>query len=200
MKMESVYNNLKAIDVRPKAEKKGRADYLSWAHAWDMLKSNYPQAQRIIYESEHTGLNYFTDGKTAYVKVGIVVNDLEHIDMLCVMDHRNKSIPIEKLCSFEVNKTIQRATAKAIAMHGLGLSLWTGEDIPTPPSEVKDTPSKSPSEPQRISLEVDDENWGKVLKFVVANKDKGMDELLNQLRTKYKVSTKVQKALKDNVG
>ncbi len=200
MKMESVYNNLKAIDVRPKAEKKGRADYLSWAHAWDMLKSNYPQAQRIIYESEHTGLNYFTDGKTAYVKVGIVVNDMEHIDMLPVMDHRNKSIPIDKIDSFEVNKTIQRATAKAIAMHGLGLSLWTGEDIPTPPSEAKDTPSKSPSEPQRISLEVDDENWGKVLKFVVANKDKGIDELLKQLRTKYKVSAKVQKSLKDNIG
>ena len=200
MKMESVYNNLKAIDVRPKAEKKGRADYLSWAHAWDMLKSNYPQAQRIIYEQPETGLNYFTDGRTAYVKVGIVVNDLEHIDMLCVMDHRNKSIPIDKIDSFEVNKTIQRATAKAIAMHGLGLSLWTGEDVPTPPSEAKDTPSKSPSEPQRISLEVDDENWGKVLKFVVANKDKGIDELLKQLRTKYKVSTKVQKALKDNIG
>ncbi len=200
MKMESVYNNLKAIDVRPKAEKKGRADYLSWAHAWDMMKSNYPQAQRIIYEQPETGLNYFTDGRTAYVKVGIVVNDLEHIDMLCVMDHRNKSIPIDKVCSFEVNKTIQRATAKAIAMHGLGLSLWTGEDVPTPPSEAKDTPSKSPSEPQRISLEVDDENWGKVLKFVVANKDKGIDELLKQLRTKYKVSAKVQKALKDNIG
>jgi len=200
MKMESVYNNLKAIDVRPKAEKKGRADYLSWAHAWDMMKSNYPQAQRIIYEQPETGLNYFTDGRTAYVKVGIVVNDLEHIDMLCVMDHRNKSIPIDKVCSFEVNKTIQRATAKAIAMHGLGLSLWTGEDIPTPPSEAKDTPSKSPSEPQRISLEVDDENWGKVLKFVVANKDKGIDELLKQLRTKYKVSAKVQKSLKDNIG
>ena len=200
MKHESVYNSLKAIDVRPKAEKKGRADYLSWAHAWDMLKSNYPQAQRIIYESEHTGLNYFTDGKTAYVKVGIVVNEMEHIDMLPVMDHRNKSIPIDKIDSFEVNKTIQRATAKAIAMHGLGLSLWTGEDIPTPPSEAKDTPSKSSDEPQRISLEVDDENWGKVLKYVVANKDQGIDALLKQLRTKYKVSTKVQKALKENIG
>ena len=198
MKMESVYNSLKAIDVRPKAEKKGRADYLSWAHAWDMLKSVYPQAQRIIYESEHTGLNYFTDGKTAYVKVGIVVNDLEHIDMLCVMDHRNKSIPIEKLCSFEVNKTIQRATAKAIAMHGLGLSLWTGEDVPSQPSEAKEAPSKEAKE--RISLEVDDENWAKVLKFVVASKDKGMPYILEQLRTKYKVSTKVQKALKDNIG
>jgi len=199
MKMESVYNNLKAIDVRPKAEKKGRADYLSWAHAWDMLKSNYPQAQRIIYEQPETGLNYFTDGKTAYVKVGIVVNDLEHIDMLCVMDHRNKSIPIEKVCSFEVNKTIQRATAKAIAMHGLGLSLWTGEDVPSQPSEAKDTPSKSSSETTRISLDVDDDNWGKVLKYVVENKGEGFDNLLKQLRTKYKVSAPVQKALKDNL-
>lgn len=202
MKMESVYNNLKAIDVRPKAEKKGRADYLSWAHAWDMMKSNYPQAQRIIYEQPETGLNYFTDGRTAYVKVGIVVNDLEHIDMLCVMDHRNKSIPIEKVCSFEVNKTIQRATAKAIAMHGLGLSLWTGEDVPSQPTESKDAPSKSSgssSEPTRVSLEVDDDNWSKVLKYVVENKDKGFDNLLKQLRTKYKVSTPVQKALKENL-
>ena len=197
MKPESVYNNLKAIDVRPKAEKKGRADYLSWAHAWDMLKSNYPQAQRVIYESEHTGLNYFTDGKTAYVKVGIVVNDLEHIDMLCVMDHRNKSIPIEKLCSFEVNKTIQRATAKAIAMHGLGLSLWTGEDIPTPPTEAKEAPSKEVK--KKITLKVDDENWGKVLKYVVANKEKGVDDLLKELRVKYSVSATVKKEIEANL-
>lgn len=197
MKMESVYNSLKAIDVRPKAEKKGRADYLSWAHAWDMLKSVYPQAQRIIYESEHTGLNYFTDGKTAYVKVGIVVNDLEHIDMLCVMDHRNKSIPIDKICSFEVNKTIQRATAKAIAMHGLGLSLWTGEDIPTQPSEAKETPSDEPK--KKITLKVDDENWAKVLGYVVANKEKGIDNLLKDLRTKYSVSASVKKELESNL-
>ena len=197
MKMESVYNSLKAIDVRPKAEKKGRADYLSWAHAWDMLKSLYPQAQRIIYESEHTGLNYFTDGKTAYVKVGIVVNDLEHIDMLCVMDHRNKSIPIDKICSFEVNKTIQRATAKAIAMHGLGLSLWTGEDIPTQPSEAKEPPSNEPK--KKITLKVDDENWAKVLGYVVANKEKGIDTLLKELRTKYSVSASVKKELESNL-
>lgn len=197
MKMESIYNNLKAIDVRPKAEKKGRADYLSWAHAWDMLKSNYPQAQRIIYESEHTGLNYFTDGKTAYVKVGIVVNDMEHIDMLPVMDHRNKSIPIEKIDSFEVNKTIQRATAKAIAMHGLGLSLWTGEDIPAPPVEAKEAPSKDVK--KKITLKVDDENWSKVLKYVVANKDKGIDDLLKELRVKYSVSATVKKEIEANL-
>ena len=197
MTHESVYSSLKAIDVRPKAEKKGRADYLSWAHAWDMLKSKYPQAQRIIYEHEHTGLNYFTDGKTAYVKVGIVVNDLEHIDMLCVMDHRNKSFPVDKICSFEVNKSIQRATAKAIAMHGLGLSLWTGEDVPSQPSEAKETPSNEPK--QKIKLEVDDENWGKVLKYVVANKEKGLDALLSELRQKYSIAAPVKKAIAENL-
>jgi len=196
MKMDSVYNNLAAIDVRPLVEKKGRADYLSWAHAWNLLKKHYPQAQRKIYECPETGLNYFTDGKTAYVKVGVVVNDMEHIDMLPVMDHRNKSITIDKIDSFEVNKTIQRATVKAIAMHGLGLSLWTGEDVPAQPSEAKEEASK---EPKRLKLEVDDDNWSKVLKYVVANKDKDFDTLVKQLRTKYTVSADVKKALKENV-
>ena len=84
-------------------------------------------------------------------------------------------------------------------MHGLGLSLWTGEDVPSQPTEHKEAPSKSSSETTRISLEVDDDNWSKVLKYVVENKDKGFDNLLKQLRTKYKVSTPVQKALKDNL-
>ena len=122
--------------------------------------------------------------------------------MLPVMDNRNKSIPVDKIDSFEVNKTIQRSTVKAIAMHGLGLSLWTGEDIPSTTTEAKETPSNpsgSLSEPVRVSLEVDDENWTKVLKYVIANKEKGMDALLKQLRTKYKVSAPVQKALKENL-
>ena len=195
---ESIYNTLQAIDVSSFIEKKGHNDYLPWARAWSLLKQNYPNAQRIIYESEHTGLNYFTDGRWAYVKVGIVVEEQEHIDMLCVMDHRNNSIPIDKVNSFEVNKTIQRATVKAIAMHGLGLSLWLKEDTSVASSKAKEAPSK-PLVNERMSLEVDDKNWSKVLKFVIEQKDKGLPWILEQLRTKYKVSTKVQKALKENL-
>jgi hypothetical protein len=197
MSKDSVYLKLKAIDVRPKVEKKGRADYLSWAYAWDMAMTEYPDMQRIIYESEHTGLNYFTDGNTAYVKVGVIINGKEIIDMLPVMDHRNKSITIDKLCSFEVNKSIQRATVKAIAMHGLGLSLWTGEDIPSQPSEAKETPSKEPK--KKITLKVDDENWAKVLKYVVANKEKGLDALLGELRQKYSIAAPVKKTIAENL-
>jgi hypothetical protein len=89
--------------VREKIERKGNLDYLSWANAWHMLKTAYPNAQRKVYEHEHTGFNYFTDGRTAYVKVGIIVNDLEHIDYLPVMDFRNYALPIDKISTTDVN-------------------------------------------------------------------------------------------------
>jgi hypothetical protein len=129
--------------------------------------------------------------------VGVIINGKEIIDMLPVMDHRNKSITIDKLCSFEVNKSIQRATVKAIAMHGLGLSLWTGEDIPSQPSEAKETPSNEPK--KKITLKVDDENWAKVLKYVVANKEKGLDALLGELRQKYSIAAPVKKTIAENL-
>ena len=134
------YATLSAIDVRPKVERKGQLDYLSWANAWHLLLQKYPDSTRCIYEDQATGLNYFSDGRTAYVKVGITVKGVEHIDMLPVMDFRNNSITVDKMTSFDVNKTIQRATTKAIAMHGLGLSLWTGEDVPS--EEEKKAPAK----------------------------------------------------------
>ena len=134
------YATLSAIDVRPKVERKGQLDYLSWANAWHLLLQKYPDSTRCVYEDPSTGLNFFSDGRTAYVKVGITVKGIEHIDMLPVMDFRNNSISVEKMTSFDVNKTIQRATTKAIAMHGLGLSLWTGEDVPV--EEEKKAPAK----------------------------------------------------------
>mgnify|MGYP003632322405 CR=1 FL=1 len=109
--------------------KKGRFDYLSWAYAWAMIKDQYPDANRKVYESESNELNYFSDGRTGYVKVGVTINDVEHIDYLPIMGHNNQSLTLDKITSFAVNKTIQRSTVKAIAMHGLGLSLWAGEDL-----------------------------------------------------------------------
>lgn len=173
----STYKKLNSIGVKDKVEKKGGMDYLSWANAWDMLKQEYPDAQRVIYESPHTGLNYFTDGKTAYVKVGIIVGGQEHIDMLPVMDFRNNSLPLEKITSTDVNKSIQRSTAKAIAMHGLGIQLWIGEDTdikdetpaPTPTPRGRRVYSSTPSK-ERVGLDVGDKNWDKVVAYLKANK------------------------------
>ena len=128
-KMKSTFKELTAISIDDKLKSKGGFSYLSWAYAWAIVKDKYPDSTRTVYESDHTGLNYFTDGKTAYVKVGVTINGIEHIDYLPVMDNRNNSLTIDRVSSFHVNKTIQRSTVKAIAMHGLGLSLWAGEDL-----------------------------------------------------------------------
>jgi hypothetical protein len=193
-KITSVYETLSAISVREKIERKGNLDYLSWANAWAMLKTVYPNAQRKVYEHDHTGFNYFTDGKSAYVKVGIIVNELEHIDYLPVMDFRNNAIPIEKVTAMDVNKTIQRSTAKAIAMHGLGLSLWTGEDIPE--MTTASAPTKVEAEKSKlIDLKVGDENWDKVVKYIEANKETGVASIGAQLARKYSMSAAVKKEI-----
>ncbi len=185
------YTTLATLPIREKVERKGNLDYLSWANAWHMLKTIHPDAQRIVYESVQTDLNYFTDGTTAYVKVGIVVGGLEHIDYLPVMDYRNNSIPLEKVTSMDVNKSIQRSTAKAIAMHGLGLSLWTGEDVPQM-TTVKSQPKTKAS---KITLEIADDNWVKVMKYMSANKNLGLAQIIKNLETKYKMNAKVKKEL-----
>lgn len=199
----SVFSTLSSISVKEKIERKGNLDYLSWANAWAMLKSVYPNAQRKVYEHEHTGFNYFTDGKSAYVKVGIIVNDLEHIDYLPVMDYRNNAIPMEKVTAMDVNKTIQRSTAKAIAMHGLGLSLWTGEDIPemttSAPVQAK-AQAKAPAKAEAdatglIDLKKGTDNWEKVVKYVEANKELGIEVIGKQLTRKYKMSPAIKKEI-----
>nr|CAI9750992.1 Sak-like ssDNA annealing protein [Caudoviricetes sp.]CAI9751078.1 Sak-like ssDNA annealing protein [Caudoviricetes sp.] len=147
----SVFQTLSAIDVSGKTEKKSNLTYLSWAWAWGELKKLYPDASYNIYENEIDDLlihgeqafpikravNYFTDGRTAWVKVGVTVDGQEHIEMLPVMDHRNKSIALNSIDSFAVNKTIQRALTKAIARHGLGLYIYAGEDLPETVKEEK---------------------------------------------------------------
>lgn len=194
----SVFSTLYGLNVRDKVEKKGGLDYLSWAYAWAELLSNYPDATRRVYEDPSTGWNYFSDGRTCWVKVGITVNGLEHIDYLPIMNHKNYPIDVEKVTSFDVNKTIQRSTAKAIAMHGLGLSLWTGEDLmdsadKTAKAEAKATPAA------HIELNVGDENWDKVLKYIAANKSLGLAKIGQQLVRKYSMTTEVKEAIKQAV-
>lgn len=126
---DNYFERLYAVNVNGKAEKKNGLTYLSWAWAWAEVKKLYPDANYTIYENAD-GLNYHTDGRTCWVKTGVTVNGIEHIEHLPVMDHRNKSIPLNAVTSFEVNKAIQRSLTKACARHGLGLYIYAGEDLP----------------------------------------------------------------------
>lgn len=187
----SVFKTLSEIDIKSKVEKKGNQNYISWSNAWGLAKEKFPTIQRIVYEDSLTGLNYFTDHKTAYVKVGIVIDGLEHIDYLPVMSYNNKSVKIEDVTSFEVTKTIQRSTVKALAMHGLGLQMWSGEDLI---DTVKTT--KAPA--GKIDLAVGDTNWAGVVAYVTANKSKlDLATIVKNLSVKYNLSTSVKKSLGD---
>lgn len=126
---KTYFNILNSIDVSDKIEKKNGLSYLSWAFAWGELKKKYPDSTYTIYENAQ-GWNYHTDGKTAWVKTGVTVLGVEHIEYLPVMDYRNNSITLDKITSFDVNKAIQRSLTKAVARHGLGLYVYAGEDLP----------------------------------------------------------------------
>ena len=131
--MDSIFSKLSSINVNDKTEKKNGLTYLSWAWAWGEVKKLYPDATYTIYENTLPSgyvVNYFTDGRTSYVKTGVTINNLEHIEELPVMDYRNKSILLENMTSFDVNKTIQRSLTKALARHGLGIYIYAGEDLP----------------------------------------------------------------------
>ena len=127
--MDNYFSTLNSINVNGKTEKKNGLTYLSWAWAWGEVKKLFPDANYTIYENAD-GWNYNTDGKTCWVKTGVTINGIEHIEYLPVMDFKNKSIPANAVTSFDVNKTIQRSLTKAVARHGLGLYIYAGEDLP----------------------------------------------------------------------
>jgi hypothetical protein len=136
---KSYFELLNDIDVSGKTENKGNLTYLSWCWAWGELKKRFPDANYTIYEHETNAgpVNYFTDGMTCWVKTGVTVNGIEHIEYLPVMDNKNQSIPLAGVQSTDVNKAIQRSITKAIARHGLGLYVYAGEDLPEVKREAK---------------------------------------------------------------
>lgn len=126
---KTIFEKLFEINVNKHVEQKNGLSYLSWAYAWSEVKKIYPEANYKVYETEN-GCIYFTDGRTCWVKTGVTIEGLEHIEYLPVMDYRNKSISVDNITSFDVNKSIQRSLTKALARHGLGLYLYAGEDLP----------------------------------------------------------------------
>lgn len=133
---ENYFEYLNKINVSDHTEKKMGLTYLSWPWAWGELKKVEPTANYVVYENPE-GWNYFTDGRTAWVKVGVTAFGIEHVEMLPIMDHNNRSLALDKITSFDVNKTIQRCLTKAIARHGIGLYIYAGEDLPEAPKEEK---------------------------------------------------------------
>lgn len=146
-----VFETLSKIDVSDKTEKKGQFTYLSWAFAWAELKKVVPDAKVIVYENQE-GLPYFSSSAGVMVKVGVVVDEIEHISYLPCMNFSNKAIKSEAVTMMDVNKAIQRATVKAIGLHGLGLYIYAGEDLPIEDGSNPEAPSKPKSSNSKQSF------------------------------------------------
>lgn len=125
------FSQLRTVDVNGYIEKKNGLSYLSWAWAVDQLLQRDPTATW-DYRTTGDGVPYVLIGQTAMVFCTVHAFGVSRTAQLPVMDHRNKPIPNPD--SFQVNTAMQRCLAKAIALHGLGLYIYAGEDVP---EEVK---------------------------------------------------------------
>jgi hypothetical protein len=139
----TVFETLKDVNVNGHTEKKNGLTYLSWAWAWAELLKRYPDSTYTVYENAD-GWCYHTDGRTAWVKTGVTVEGKEYIEMLPVMDFKNRSIPLDAITSMDVNKAIQRSLTKAVARHGLGLYIYAGEDLPEDEADAQKTEKAAP--------------------------------------------------------
>jgi hypothetical protein len=124
------YTQLAAINVNDKTEKKNGLTYLSWAWAVDQLLRADPQASWEYAEPKVFG------GNTMMVFCTVTAFGKRMTAQLPVMNHKNQ--PIADPDSFQINVAMQRCLAKAIALHGLGLYIYSGEDVP--PEEPKAEP------------------------------------------------------------
>ena len=130
-KKENTFEKLNKIDVSKFTEKKGQFNYLSWAYAVRELLKVCPDAtwEVHLFENEHgTKQPYMKNGTGSYVQVSVEVDGVVRSQIHPVLDHRNQ--PIENANAFQINTSIQRCLAKAIALHGLGLYIFAGEDLP----------------------------------------------------------------------
>lgn len=156
MEEKNYFELLNSINVNDKTEKKNGLTYLSWAWAWGEVKKKFPDATYKIYEVTNPQgyvCNYYTDGRTCWVKTGVIIKGIEHIEELPVMDYKNKSIPLENVNSFDVNKAIQRSLTKAVARHGLGLYIYAGEDLPEDERNENQIEKMDEKQLERIELE-----------------------------------------------
>lgn len=138
---QNIFETLSKISVANHVEKKMGLSYLSWAWCWSTLKSIYPDTpvpkptmyQEMIitkdgYQLTDRQVPYLTTPKGTMVEVTVTIQGVDYVQSLYVMDNRNRTVINPDMS--QINKTIQRCTVKAIAMAGLGLNLYAGEDLP----------------------------------------------------------------------
>lgn len=201
----NVFNELNAVNVNEHVEKKNTGkttlSYLSWSWAWKEVKSRYPDATYEIVKFEN-GLPYTYDENTGYmVYTKVTIQGITHEMWLPVMDSHNcsmlskpyevktkyNSYTVDKCTMFDVNKTIMRCLTKNLAMFGLGLYIYSGEDLPESDDDGKKQ-STPPAPPSAEDLKKAEDMKSSLLDYEdVIPKDKWtkIDEAVTQGNTAY---------------
>ena len=210
--IKTTFEKLSSINVNDRVEKKNGLTYLSWAWAWSEVKKACPDATYVIKQTDYDEQLGFM----CHTEVTIAGETLEM--WLPVMDGANKSMKkeaytyttrygeksVDAATSFDINKTLMRCLVKNLAMFGLGIYIFAGEDLPeseaSATSASADRPVFPPVLPDLIPLAIDDENWDKVLNYVVSNKDMGTIKLFRALSSKYEINTAAKAAITKVVG
>ena len=204
---KSVFERLSAINVNEHVEKKKDLSYLSWAWAWSEVKRACPDASYKVGETECMTIGGETIGFMCHTTVTIEGETLEM--WLPVMDGANKSMKnvsytystrfgdktVEAATTFDINKTMMRCLVKNLAMFGLGLYIFAGEDLP---EDVAEPIVAKPTE--LIDLKKDSEDWLKVVMYVRANKELGLEKIGGQLVRKYKISPSLKKEISNLIN
>ena len=138
------FQELYSLDVNKYVEKKQGLSYLTWSYAWAEFKKIYPDATYTIQKDEN-GRCYFGDEQIGYmVYTSVTAGGLTYEMWLPVMDNANKSMKlqsytyktksgdksVEAISMFDINKAVMRCLVKNLAMFGLGLYIYAGEDLP----------------------------------------------------------------------
>jgi hypothetical protein len=126
-KKEHYFEVLRKHNVSKHMEQKGQFNYLSWAYAVEELRKLKPDATWRVVKDDN-GYPYTSTPAGHFVEVEVTVDDISLSQIHPVLDHRNQTI--EQPNAFQINTSIQRCLAKAIALHGLGLYIFRGEDLP----------------------------------------------------------------------
>lgn len=203
---KSVFDRLSAINVNEHVEKKDNLTYLSWAWAWSVTKKECPDASYKILETEYDEALGFM----CHTNVTIEGQTLEM--WLPVMDGKNKSMKkqaytyttkygekqVDAATTFDINKTLMRCLVKNLAMFGLGIYIFAGEDLPESESSAPVVaPAKAKPSSGLIELVVGSDNWKSVVKYVSDNKDLGIGKIGQQLNRKYSMTNEVKQAVVD---
>lgn len=130
-------SELLKINVNDHTEKKGGLTYLSWAWAWAEVLKHDPKATWCahLYGPPGSEEPCMRIGETAMVHTSVTINGLRRECLLPVMDNRNNAV--KNPDARKISDAIMRCMCKAIAMHGLGLYIYAGEDLPEADEEIK---------------------------------------------------------------